>query len=86
MKEPKKKKQRDPMIGIAIRFILGAGMGFALILLAFIFLMMSVLSNAIDDPNTPAWAWFVMALGSGGIGGFMMKRTIGGAPEPGAMK
>ena len=86
MKEPKKKKQRDPMIGIAIKFILGAGMGFALILLAFIFIMMSVLSNATDDPSTPAWAWLLMAVVSGGVGGFMMKRTLGGAPEPGTIK
>jgi len=86
MKKSEKKEKRDPIIGIAIRFILGAGMGFALILLAFIFLMMSLLSSAIDDPDTPSWAWLIMAMISGGIGGFMMKRTIGGAPEPGTIK
>jgi hypothetical protein len=86
MKEPKKKKQRDPMIGIAIRFLLGTGMGFALVLLAFIFLMMALLSSAIDDASVPGWGWLLMALVSGSIGGFMMKRTLGGAPEPGTMK
>lgn len=81
----RKKGGDDPFLRIAITFILGVVVGFALILLGFLFLFVALLASTTETYPTPWWIWFLLGITAEAIGGPMMYFTLKGSPKPGEM-
>ncbi|MHA2501552.1 MAG: hypothetical protein ACXAE3_01585 [Candidatus Kariarchaeaceae archaeon] len=73
----------DPFLRIALGFILGVVVGFALVLMGIMLFMVALLSSTVDSTEYPWWAWLLLAIASEIVGVFLMKRTLAGTPTPG---
>ncbi len=77
------KKDKDPFTWIAIRFLLGVLIGFAMILMGFMFLFIGLLSQADEAYRSSAWKWYLAAIFFVAGGSLLFHYTLKGAPEPG---
>ena len=78
-----KSSEKDPFLGLAIKFILSVVIGFTLFLMGFIFLFLALLGFTTESTELPPLFWLFLGLFSVSIGVYLMYNALKGSPTPG---